>query len=119
MKVLVIEDDADIRNMVCLILCSEGHSVEEACNGIEGIKQLNRNGPFEMVVTDMLMPEKEGVETIRDIRKISPSTKIIAISGGGICMPENYLNLAMIMGADASISKPFGRKELLDAISNL
>lgn len=119
MNVLVIEDDADIRNMISLILADEGYSVVEACNGLEGTKQLNCRGPFDLIVTDMLMPEKEGIETIREVKKQSPATKIVAISGGGICIPENYLNLALMMGADASLCKPFGRQELLDIIRNL
>ncbi|MCF8215509.1 MAG: response regulator [Chlorobium sp.] len=118
MNVLVIEDDADVRNMIRMILADEGYSVEDACNGLEGMKKLN-HGPFDLIVTDMLMPEKEGIETIREIKKQSPSTKIVAISGGGICIPENYLNLALMMGADASLCKPFGRQELLDTIRKL
>ena len=118
MNVLVIEDDADVRNMIRMILADEGYSVVDASNGLEGMKKLNQ-GPFDLIVTDMLMPEKEGIETIREIKKQSPSTKIVAISGGGICIPENYLNLALMMGADASLCKPFGRQELLDTIRNL
>ena len=65
------------------------------------------------------MPEKEGIETICEIRKAFPEIKILAISGGGICIPEDYLDLAMNMGADATLSKPFGMKEMLDALERL
>jgi DNA-binding response OmpR family regulator len=116
---MVIEDDEDIRQMVCMILAEEGHETFQAKNGREGLLYLQESGEMQIVITDMLMPEKEGIETIREIRKDFPWIRILAISGGGICIPESYLNLARTMGADATLSKPFGRKELLNALENL
>lgn len=117
--ILVIEDDEDIRQMICEILEEEGYDTLQAANGIEGIEMLRKHQEIGIIVTDLLMPEKEGIETITDIRKDYPRLRILAISGGGICIPESYLSLAKAMGADATLSKPFGTQELLDAIENL
>ncbi|NTU93512.1 MAG: response regulator [Chlorobiaceae bacterium] len=117
--ILVIEDDEDIRQMICEILEEEGYDTLQAANGLEGIEMLRKHQEIGVIVTDLLMPEKEGIETITDIRKDYPRLRILAISGGGICIPESYLSLAKAMGADATLSKPFGTQELLDAIENL
>jgi CheY-like chemotaxis protein len=117
--ILVIEDDEDIRQMICEILEDEGYETRQASNGMEGLNVLQRWPEIGIIITDLIMPEKEGIETIAEIRKDFPSVRILAISGGGICMPENYLNLARALGANATLSKPFGRKELLNALENL
>ena len=117
--VLVIEDEEDIRQMICDILEDEGYDTRQASNGIEGMKVLERSPEIGIIITDLIMPEKEGIETIAEIRKDFPGIRILAISGGGICMPENYLNLARALGANATLSKPFGRKELLNALENI
>jgi CheY-like chemotaxis protein len=117
--ILVIEDEDEIRQMICDILEDEGYETVQASNGLEGILILKKNPDFSMIITDLLMPEKEGIETINEIRKDLPWIKILAISGGGIYIPENYLNLAKAMGADATLCKPFGRKELLNAVEGL
>ncbi|NTV02606.1 MAG: response regulator [Chlorobiaceae bacterium] len=117
--ILVIEDEEDIRQMICDILEDEGYETLQASNGIEGMEALKRSPEIGIVITDLIMPEKEGIETIAEIRKDFPGLRILAISGGGICMPENYLNLARALGANATLSKPFGRKELLNALENL
>jgi CheY-like chemotaxis protein len=117
--ILVIEDDEDIRHMICDILEDEGYETVQAANGIEGLAVLRKVQEIGIIITDLLMPEKEGIETITEIRKDYPGLMILAISGGGICMPENYLNLAKAMGANATLSKPFGRRELLNALENL
>ncbi len=117
--ILVIEDDEDIRQMICDILGDEGYETIQAANGLEGLIILRKYPKISIIITDLLMPEKEGIETITEIRKDHPGLMILAISGGGICMPENYLNLAKAMGANATLSKPFGRRELLNALENM
>lgn len=118
-RILVIEDEEIVRQMICQILSSEGFETVQAANGREGLHELQINSEFYLVITDLLMPEKEGIETIREIRKNDPDINILAISGGGICFPENYLNIAIAMGANASLSKPFGKKELLNTLERL
>jgi CheY-like chemotaxis protein len=117
--ILVIEDEEDIRQMICDILEDDGYTTVQASNGNEGLRFLRKNPEFNIVITDLLMPEKEGISTISELRKDFPWIKIVAISGGGIDIPENYLNRAKAMGADTTLSKPFGSGELLSVIEEL
>ena len=97
-RVLVIEDEPQMRKMLKQMLEEKGCDVVEASDGNEGIK-LYRANPFDLIVTDIIMPEKEGIETIMELKKDFPYVKIIAISGGGRIEPESYLNLAKQLGA--------------------
>ena len=117
-SVLVIDDDAGIRRMVLRILAAAGHQVFEAEDGREGLQRLLEYKPA-VVVTDIVMPEQEGIETIRSIRTIAPETRIIAISGGGSTGKDIYLMLAKGLGADITLAKPFRASELLAVVNRL
>ncbi|MBN1278495.1 MAG: response regulator [Chlorobium sp.] len=119
MRILVIEDDEAVRKFVCKLLVSDGYNVICACNGKEGIAAMHNSENISHVITDLIMPEKEGIETIGEIRKNWPMVKIIAMSGGGKVGPENYLLIADAIGAHATLKKPFGRQELLSVIKSL
>jgi len=119
MKVLVVEDDEAVQKFICKILVSAGHTVVTAGNGREGLAEIKNNNDVSIVITDLLMPEKEGIETIADIKKLWPYIKILAISGGGVIDPEFYLMNASALGANLTLKKPFTRPELLSAIENL
>ena len=103
--VLIIDDDPMIRNMLSQFFEIEGYEVRKASNGKEGL-ELNREHPADLIVTDMIMPEMDGLETIMAIRRENPDAKIIAISGGGRNSPEDYLVLANHFGADRIFNKP-------------
>lgn len=115
-RILVIDDDSKIRLSIRLMLEPEGHTVTEAGDGKVGIELFKKNGA-DLIITDIIMPEKEGLETITELRKQYPDIKIIAISGGGRVQPEDYLGVARGFGAILTLAKPFGRKELLDAVN--
>lgn len=117
-KILVIDDDANIRLSVKLALEDADHQVEEAADGVEGMARIGAFKP-QLVVTDIFMPEKEGLETIDEIRQFYPQVKIIAISGGGRMEPEDYLAIAERIGADRSLLKPFDIGELVNAVEEL
>lgn len=117
-KILIIDDEALIRKMLRKVLEKNGYEVMEACNGNEGIKFFKEHLP-DMVITDLLMPEKEGLETIKEIKRISPDIKIIAISGGGMVNPDIYLNLARKFGAHHSFVKPVDNDELILTVKQL
>ena len=117
-NILVIEDDDQIRALLRQILEREGYRVSEAPNGEKGIK-LYRQQPADLVITDLIMPEKEGIETIIELKRVYPEVKILAISGGGKVNPEIYLDMAEKLGATYAIKKPFGRGEILEAVHNL
>jgi CheY-like chemotaxis protein len=116
--VLVIDDDARLRRTMRRILETD-HSVLDAADGRAGLKLVHAHRPA-LVVTDILMPEKEGIETIREMRLLYPGMKIIAISGSGISHgPPSVLAAARALGADAILEKPFHTDELLGMVNEL
>jgi CheY-like chemotaxis protein len=115
--VLVIDDAVVMRDLVRRMLAQTSHSVIEAEDGEAGLTLFSRHRP-DVVITDLFMPNKEGIETIRDIRRTKGSTKIIAMSGGAT-QGDGYLTAAKELGADAVLAKPFGRRDLLALIDQL
>lgn len=116
--ILVIDDDASVREVVSEMLRLEGHEVIIAENGRDAVPLLSARH-IDLVITDLIMPEKEGIETISEIRRFDSRIPIIAISGGGRLGPGDYLETARYIGADATLAKPFARQELLAAIDAL
>ena len=116
--ILVIDDDASVREVVSEMLRLEGHEVTIAENGREATPLL-ADRDFDLVITDLIMPEKEGIETISEIRRTDSRIPIVAISGGGRLGPGDYLETARYIGADATLAKPFARQELLTTIDAL
>jgi DNA-binding response OmpR family regulator len=114
-SILLVEDDLQLRSMLRIVLDRAGHVVQEAGNGKEAIALYSKS-PADLIVTDLVMPDKEGLETIREFRRSYPDVKIIAMSGGGRTGAENYLDLAKKLGADYTLTKPFSNKEILDGI---
>ncbi len=117
-RILVIDDDSQIREMLCQMLQNEGYDVIVAANGKEAL-QCQRETPADLIITDLIMPEKEGIETIRDLKKESPDIRIIAMSGGGVVGPEAYLKIARSLGAQKTFVKPIERKKLLAGIQEV
>jgi CheY-like chemotaxis protein len=117
-SILVIDDDEPIRELLRTILEREGYRVLEAPDGDEGLKQFTET-PTDLVITDLIMPGKEGIETIRDLRQKFPGVKIIAVSGGGRIGPDSYLKMAKGVGALRTLSKPFDRTVLLKTVEEV
>lgn len=117
-RILVVDDEPEVREIVLTILRLAGYHAAGAEDGVDALRVLARE-PFDGVITDLLMPDKDGVETIRDIRKLYPALKIIAMSGGGHVAKESYLKMAQIFGADAVLAKPFTREELLHTAAGI
>ncbi len=117
-RILVIDDEDQVRSMLRQMLEREGYEVLEAPNGKVGI-DLCRQEPSDLVITDIIMPDKEGIETILDLRRDFPDVRIIAISGGGRIRPENHLHLAAAAGVLRTLAKPFTRQEILQAVAEL
>ena len=116
--ILIIDDDPQILDMLGQTLKRQGHEVVKAFDGKEGLK-LYRENPTDLVITDIIMPETEGIETIMELQRDFPDVKIIAISGGGHNIAENYLYLAKSLGVQRTFAKPIERDELLKAVSEL
>ena len=117
-NILIIDDDKQFRTMLRNMIERNGYEVIEAPDGKEGIK-LYRKNPTDLIITDLIMPEKEGLETIKEIRSEFPETKIIAMSGGGRIGPEMYLNFAKKLGAQHTFIKPIHRLELLSKVQEM
>ena len=115
-SILIVDDEAGIRKVMRAILENEGYSVLEASGGNEAIIQFEKHRP-DLVVTDLLMPGKDGIETLFELKQINCKAKIIALSGGGRICPENYLNYAIKLGAIATIEKPFTSFDFLTVIN--
>ncbi len=116
--ILVIDDDPAVREVVREMLRGEGHEVSTAENGRQALQALAAD-VFDLVVTDLIMPEQEGIETIAEIRRRDPDIPIVAMSGGGRLGPGDYLETARFLGADATLAKPFGRQELIAIVEKL
>lgn len=114
-RILIVEDDEDIRDLVRDILEGEGYDVLVAGDGNVGSK-LWREQAVDLVITDIVMPEKDGIETIAELRRHYPDVAVIAISGGGRVGPEHYLESAALLGAVSTLTKPFGRNDLLSEV---
>jgi two-component system, chemotaxis family, chemotaxis protein CheY len=116
--ILVIDDVSTMRELVRRMLQGTEHSVIEADDGENGLALFREQRP-DVVITDLFMPRKEGIETIREIRRSSSVTKIIAMSGSETFASDLYLNAAERLGADAALAKPFSRAQLLQVIAGL
>lgn len=116
--ILVIDDEVQIREVLRTVLERIGYEVTEAGDGVEGL-QICAQGGIDLVVTDIIMPEKGGIDTIMDIRRDYPELKIIAISGGGMCGDVSYLDMALGVGADRAIGKPFVLDDFLESVEVL
>ena len=117
-RILVVDDEEAIRGLLRKLLEKVGYKVATAANGREAIS-LHRSEPADLIITDILMPEKEGIQTIYELRRQFSDLKFIAISGGGRFGPRNYLDLAGKIGADCTLAKPLDPKQLLEAVRGL
>ena len=116
-RVLVIDDEPQIRSMLRMMLERAGHEVEEAPDGIEGIR-IYRKNPADLIISDLIMPNKDGIGMIIELKKEFPDVKIIDMSGGGLNKPEGYLEGAKKLGAQRTLTKPIDRDELLRTVSD-
>lgn len=116
--ILVIDDEPAIRDVLRRMLERAGHEVLVAANGNVGLDLFRRQGA-DLVVTDVIMPEREGVETMREIKRIDPRAKVIVISGGGSIGADDFLHLAERLGADRTLAKPIDRAALMAAVDEL
>ncbi|MDD2331547.1 MAG: response regulator [Candidatus Cloacimonetes bacterium] len=114
-KILVIEDDDSFRNVLVQMLEKAGFEVKHASDGNQALTICDSYMP-DLVLTDIIMPDKEGLETIQELVSKIPGIKIIAMSGGGRFGPDSYLPLAKRLGAKKTLQKPFMREELMTTI---
>ena len=118
MRVLIVDDDEQIRVLLQQMMEWAGFDVLVAENGKIAMQMQSRQ-PADLVITDLIMPEQEGLETISRLKKDYAGIKIIAISGGGRIGPEAYLPAALELGADLVFSKPFDVQEVVNSVKEL
>ena len=114
-RILIIDDEAQIRTLLRRALEIEGHDVVEAEDGISGVR-IQQEQPCDLVITDILMPEQEGLGCIMELRRLDPSVRIIAISGATGAHPMDILEIASQFGARRTFSKPFDVVQVVAAI---
>jgi len=117
-KILIIDDEPYILLMLKKMLERAGYEVDLASNGREGLDLFEKE-TADLVITDIIMPDKEGLELIIEMKKQKPGLKIIAMSGGGRISPDSYLECATYFGAEKVFQKPFRQKELVSAVREL
>lgn len=117
-RILIVDDDPDIGFMLKQLFERRGHEASAVLNGHKAIESLELS-PFDIVITDMIMPEMDGIELIMKIRVKYPHLKVIAISGGGRISAEEYLKLAKLLKVSHTFQKPIKAADLLTAINDL
>jgi DNA-binding NtrC family response regulator len=114
-KILVIDDDVIVRETLVQILEDRGYAVITAEDGKRGVAAFRRDKPA-LVITDIIMPEQEGIQTITELRRLDPAVRIIAISGGGRIGNTDFLKIAQHLGAADVVAKPFDPDDLVERV---
>jgi CheY-like chemotaxis protein len=114
-RVLLVDDDDQFREMMRAMLVRLGHTVVTARSGVEATRECQRGAP-DLLITDLIMPDKDGLELIRELRRDGVACPIVAMSGGGRTRPGMYLKMAGSLGASTVLAKPFGFAQLSEAI---
>jgi DNA-binding NtrC family response regulator len=117
-EILVIDDDEIFSDVLFTALTHAGHQVRIANDGVAGIRSFHEK-PADLVITDIVMPEKEGLDTIMDLRRDYPGLRIIAMSGGLAHDPKLYLHMAEKFGANAVLAKPFALSDLTKTVETV
>ena len=117
-RILVIDDDPHIRKMLRKMLATEGYAVAEARDGHQAL-QIQAREPADVIITDIIMPVKGGIDTINEFKDKYPQVKIIAMSGGGFLDAEDHLILPKRMGIRHTFTKPVEKNQILDAVRDL
>jgi DNA-binding response OmpR family regulator len=115
-RILVVDDDASVRDSLAAVLTRVGHEVIQAADGLEA-GRVWRDVELDLIILDLFMPEKDGIETMVELRAFAPGIPIIVMSGGGAeGSPLDMLNAAKLLGAAVSMEKPFTPAQMLDAV---
>lgn len=116
-RILLVEDDDLVCRSLRMTLEAYGHAVESFADGRKAVELLRQQGGFDVVITDILMPDMDGLELIRAVRGLAPDIRVIAMSGGGRRGNQDFLQFASTFGADVVLSKPFTGEALMDALT--
>lgn len=119
-KVLIIDDSESVRESIRLTVANAGYEAEVAVDGSDALRLLKNNSSFSLIITDIFMPEIDGIELVEKLKADKPELKIIAFSAGGMGLKSSeMLDVAKEMGADLILEKPFTEDQLLSHIKQL
>lgn len=113
---LVIDDDTQVRELVCVMLKRAGYDIVSAKDGREGLGACKAQKP-DVVITDIFMPHQDGIDVLREIKSLPAPPRVVVISGGSPRMQLDFLDIAQKLGADSILHKPFTRDQLLEAVT--
>ncbi|MFP4003826.1 MAG: response regulator [Alphaproteobacteria bacterium] len=116
--VLIVDDDEYIRDLWAEALSEEGFEVRAAPSGVQGV-EIAKAERIDVIVTDILMPDKDGIETLLEIKSACPHTRILVVSGGGLLLSSSYVRVAEKLGADASLQKPVDLERFCNVVAEL
>jgi len=116
--VLVVDDDVMVLQAVVILLGDHGFNVLTAIDGVQGLREYRKHRP-DVILTDIIMPQKEGISLIRDLRREFPEAKIVAMSGGGRVGNSDYVTVAKALDADTGLHKPFDDDQLIETLQAL
>ena len=114
---LVIDDDTQVRELVCIMLKRAGFEVVSATDGREGLATCKAKNP-DVVITDIFMPHQDGIDVLREIKSLPAPPRVVVISGGSPRMQLDFLEIAQKLGADSILYKPFTRDQLIEAVTD-
>jgi DNA-binding response OmpR family regulator len=114
-RILLVDDETDLRTMLGAMLADEGYDISHAGNGKDAVR-LHRENPFHLVVTELILKEKDGFETLAELRRQRGPTRFIATAKASWLPPEHFLQMAKQLGAHSALSKPFQQEEILAAV---
>jgi DNA-binding response OmpR family regulator len=117
-RILIVDDDYDMRQTIKAILEEDNYDLAEAEDGNAAIRYI-KNNPVDMIIVDIIMPDKDGIEVITETSVSHPHVKILSLSGGGLIDASAHLHTASQLGADDTLVKPFKNKELIEKVRNL
>lgn len=117
-RILIVDDDLDVLAALSSVISARGYVVITTPDGREALR-IHQNTPADIIITDILMPQIDGIELIRALRERDPNIKLIAISGGGWAEPSQFLTMAARFGATATFSKPLPWDALLETLATL
>lgn len=118
MKILLVEDDALYRSLIQKALGKNGYEITCAVDGLDAFEKM-KAASFDLIITDIFLPHKEGIEVIQEIKDAYPQMKVVAISSGGQAGHTTFLKIAETVGADACLQKPFTPEQLLPLVERL
>jgi DNA-binding response OmpR family regulator len=116
-RILLVDDETELRILTGMILSDEGYEVSHAANGTEAIR-LHRENPFNLIIAELIMKDRNGFETLAELRRQPAPARLIATAKSSWLSPEHFLKMARQLGAHSALSKPFQHEEMLEAVKN-